>query len=156
VLDGRLLAIVLDGRRLAIVLDGRLVVIVLGRRPDDILPGALTLGLDGLLELLRLGGLEVLTLVRGAVARGEGVDLGGRRIIKKDDRAWGAADLLLAGWLFRPPPPDLLLLFGACFAMTGSMNSIKAKISVTKAILRFPRYFMANMIYLLSFLIILK
>ncbi|MHC4602148.1 MAG: hypothetical protein ACYS6W_02330 [Planctomycetota bacterium] len=131
-------------------LDGRLLVILLERRPDDILLGARTLDLDVLAELLRLDGLDTLDLVAERVAR-EGAVLRAEVLRALEDGLALGADVLLAGWLFRPLEPDLLLPELALFAKAGSSNSMKAKISVIKAILTFPRYFSVTIICLLSY-----
>ncbi len=58
------------------------------------------LDLTVVLELLRLDGLEVLTLLRDAAAREEVVDFVRALLALEDRRALGAAEVFLAGWLF--------------------------------------------------------
>ena len=146
----RLDVILPDELLLAIVLDGRLLVILLELRPDDILPGVDTLDLDVTVELMRLDGLDTLGLVTEEVAREGAVLRAGVLRALEEGMALGAAGALLAGWLSRLPELDLLLPEPALFAKAGSSNNIKAKISVTKAILIFPRYFSVTIICLLS------
>jgi hypothetical protein len=62
----------------------------------------------------------------------------------------------LAGWLFRLELLDPLLFFWTFASKTGLANRIKAETRIRKAILMFCLYFSANMICLLSLVIILK
>jgi len=58
------------------------------------------LGLTIVLELLRLGDFEALTLLRDAATREEAVDFVRALLALEDCRALGAAEGFLAGWLF--------------------------------------------------------
>lgn len=87
-----------------------------------------------LLELLRLEGLEAIAPVEGLLDRDRAVTLegvllvlGGRWTFRAEE-AFGACRLF---WLLAP---DLLLFLGAASVKMGSANSIRAKVSITKAI----------------------
>ena len=139
----------------------RLGVVVAGGLLRVTLLGWLTLGVEVILELLLVEGLEVLTLgvllvedlealtlarellVRGADAA--------RLVLELEDReAAGAGELFEA---LRLPPLDLLLLERDVFAVTGPASNIKAKVRDSRIALRFFEFFSVNMAILLIKLI---
>ncbi len=101
-------------------------------------------------ELLRPDDLDVLVLVGGLMDRDEVVVLLGLVLVVEGRRALEAEEDLETCWLLVLPPLDLLLLLDFLAAKIGSINSIRAKISVTKAILTFFWYFNVAIIRLLS------
>jgi hypothetical protein len=102
--------------------------------------------------LLRLEDLDVLVLVGGLMERDEVVGLLGLVLAVEGCRAL-EAESRRAGVetcrLLVLPPLDLLLLLDFLSAKIGSINSIRAKNSVTKAILTFSWYFSVAIIRLL-------
>lgn len=102
--------------------------------------------------LIRLEDLEVLVLVGGLMERNEVVGLEelvlvleGCRALEAESRRAGVETCRLLVL----PPLDLLLLLDFFAAKIGSINSIRAKKSVTKAILTFFWYFSVAIIHLL-------
>lgn len=87
-----------------------------------------------LLELLRLEGLEVIAPVEGLLDRDRAVTLEGVLLVLggwwtlREEEGFGACRLL---WL---PAPDSLLFLGAASVKMGPTNSIRAKVSIKKAI----------------------
>ncbi len=104
--------------------------------------------------LLRLEDLDVLVLVGGLIDRDEVVGLVGLVLVVEGCRALEAEEGLETCRLLVLPPLDLLLLLDFFAAKTGSINSIRAKNSVTTAILTFFWYFSVAIILLLKYLII--
>ena len=102
------------------------------------------------LELLRLEGLEVIALVEGLLDRDRAVTLGGVLLVLVGRWAFREEEGFATCRLFWLPAPGLLLFLGAFFAKMGSANSIRAKVSITKTILAFFRYFSVDIIHLLS------
>jgi len=102
--------------------------------------------------LIRLEDLDVLVLVGGLMERDEVVVLVGLVLVVEGCRAL-EAESRRAGVetcrLLVLPPLDLLLLLDFLAAKIGSINSIRAKNSVTKAILTFSWYFSVAIIRLL-------
>ncbi len=103
-----------------------------------------------LLELLRLEGLEVLALIEDLLDRDGTVTLVGVLLVLGDRWILRAEEDFAACRFFCLPAPDSLLFLGAPSVKMGSANSIRAKVSVTKAILAFFRYFSVDIIHLLS------
>lgn len=103
-------------------------------------------------ELLSPEDLGVLVIVGGLTDRDEVVVLVGLVLVVEDCRALEAEEGLETCWLLVLPPLDLLLLLLLDFlwAKTGSINSIRAKITVPTAILTFFWYFSVAIIRLLS------
>ncbi len=103
-------------------------------------------------ELLRPEDLDVLVLVGGLTDRDEVVVLLGLVLVVEGRRTLEAEEDLETCWLLALLPLDLplLLLLDFLAAKIGSINSIRAKISVTKAILTFFWYFNVAIIRLLS------
>ena len=103
-------------------------------------------------ELLRPEDLDGLVLVGGLTDRNEVVVLLGLVLVVEGRRTLEAEEDLETCWLLALLPLDLLLLLLLDFfsAKTGSINSIRAKISVTTAILTFFWYFNVAIIRLLS------
>jgi len=103
-------------------------------------------------ELLRLEGLAVLVLVGGLMDRNEVEALEELDLVLEGCRVLEAEEGLETCWLLVLPPLDLLLLLLLDFlpAKAGSINSIRAKTSVTTAILTFFWYFSVAIIRLLS------
>lgn len=112
-----------------------------------VLPGAVLRS-----ELLRPEGLDVLVLVGGLMDRTEAVVLVGVFLVLEGCRALEAEEGLETCWLLALLPLDLplLLLLDFFSAKTGSINSIRAKITVPTAILTFFWYFSVAIIRLLS------
>jgi hypothetical protein len=132
------------------------------------------LGLVVLLKLLRSENLEVLALVEGILDRDGAVTM--ERVLPALEDRWSlrVEEGFATCWLFClltpdspplrradswPAPPEAGLLkpgvagppfLGDFSAKMGSANSIRATVSVTKAILAFPQYFSINIIQLLS------
>ena len=102
--------------------------------------------------LLRPEDLDVLVLVGGLMDRNEVVVLLGLVLVVEGRRTLEAEEDLETCWLLALLPLDLLLLLLLDFfsAKAGSINSIKAKTSVTTAILTFFWYFSVAIIRLLS------
>ena len=102
--------------------------------------------------LLRPEGLEVLVLVGGLTDRDEVVVLLGLVLVAEGRRVLEAEEGLETCWLLALPPLDLplLLLLDFLAAKIGSINSIRAKITVPTAILTFFWYFNVAIIRLLS------
>jgi len=100
--------------------------------------------------LLRPEGLDVLVLVGGLMDRNEVVVLEGLVLVVEGCRALEAEENLETCWLLALLGLDLLLLLDFFSAKVGSMNSIRAKITVPTAILTFFWYFSVAMIRLLS------
>ncbi len=102
-------------------------------------------------ELLRPEDLDVLVLVEGLMDRTEEV-LEELDLVLEGCRVLEAEEGLETCWLLALPPLDLLLLLLLDFlaAKIGSINSIRAKTSVTTAILTFFWYFSVAIIRLLS------
>ena len=102
--------------------------------------------------LLRPENLDVLVLVGGLIDRDEVVGLLGLVLMVEGRRAL-EAEFRRAGLetcrLLVLPPLDLLLLLDFFAAKIGSISSIRAKNSVTKAILTFSWYFSVAIIRLL-------
>jgi len=92
-----------------------------------------------LLELIRLEDLDVLVLVGGLMERNEVVVLVGLVLVVEGCRALEAEEDL----------ETCRLLVDFLAAKIGSINSIRAKNSVTKAILTFSWYFSVAIIRLL-------
>jgi len=92
----------------------------------------------------------VLTLVEGLLDRDRAVTL--VRVLPALEGRWTfrAEEDLATCRLFWLLAPDLRLFLDAFFAKMGSTNSIRAKTSVTKAILTLSRYFSVDIILLLS------
>jgi len=103
-------------------------------------------------ELLRPEGLAVLVLVGGLMDRNEVDVLEELDLVLEGCRVLEAEEDLETCWLLVLPPLDLLLLLLLDFlsAKAGSINSIRAKTSVTTAILTFFWYFSVAIIRLLS------
>jgi hypothetical protein len=103
-------------------------------------------------ELLRPEGLDVLVLVGGLMDRNEVEVLEELDLVLEGCRVLEAEEGLETCWLLVLPPLDLLLLLLLDFlpAKAGSINSIRAKTSVTTAILTFFGYFSVAIIRLLS------
>ena len=99
--------------------------------------------------LIRLEDLEVLVLVGGLMERDEVVGLEELVLVLEGCRALEAEEGLETCRLLVLPPLDLLLLLDFFAAKIGSINSIRAKKSVTKAILTFFWYFSVAIIHLL-------
>ena len=150
----------------------RLGVVLVGGLLRVTLLGWLTLGLEVILELLLVKGLEVLTLelllVEGLEALTlelllvEGLELltlvRGADVVRvvpalEDRGALGAAELFATVRLFWLPPLDLLPLVWAFFAVTGPASNIKAKVTVSRINLTFFECFRVNMAILLIKLI---
>jgi len=102
------------------------------------------------LELLRLEGLEVIAPAEGLLDRDRAVTLEGVLLVLGGRWTFRAEEAFGACRLFLLPALDSLLFLGAPSVKTGSANSIRAKVSVTKAILAFFRYFSVDIIHLLS------
>jgi len=102
--------------------------------------------------LLRPEDLDVLVRVGGLMDRDEVVVLEELDLVLEGCRALEAEEDLEACWLLALLPLDLLLLLLSDFfsAKTGSMISIRARITVPTAILTFFWYFSVAMIRLLS------
>jgi len=96
--------------------------------------------------------LDVLILVGDLTGRDEVVVLVGVVLVVEGCRALEVEEGLETCWLLVLPPLDLLLLLLLDFlwAKTGSINSIRAKITVPTAILTFFWYFSVAIIRLLS------
>ena len=105
-----------------------------------------------LLELLWTEGLDVLTLTlaEGLLERDEVVTLAVVLVVLEDCRALGAGEDFGDSCFLELLSLDLLLLLDFFSAKIGSTKSIRAKISITKAILAFLMYFSVNIIRLLS------
>ena len=103
-------------------------------------------------ELLRPEDLGVLVLVGGLMDRTEVVVLVGVFLVVEGCRALEVEEGLETCWLLALLPLDLalLLLLDFLSAKTGSINNIRAKTAVTKAILTFFWYFSVAIIRLLS------
>ncbi len=103
-------------------------------------------------ELLRPEGLAVLVLVGGLMDRNEVDVLEELDLVVEGCRLLEAEEGLETCWLLALPPLDLLLLLLLDFlsAKAGSINSIRAKITVPTAILTFFWYFSVAIIRLLS------
>ncbi len=101
--------------------------------------------------LLRPEDLDVLVLVGGLTDRNEVVVLLGLVLVVEGRCTLEAEEGLETCWLLALPPLDLLLLLLLDFlsAKAGSKNSIRAKTSVTTAILTFFWYFSVAIILLL-------
>jgi len=102
------------------------------------------------LVLLRLEGLEVIAPVEGLLDRDRAVTLGGVLITVEGRWTFRAEEGFATCRFFWLPAPDLLLFLGVFSAKMGSVNSIKAKTIVIKAILAFFRYLSVDIIHLLS------
>jgi hypothetical protein len=100
--------------------------------------------------LLRPEDLDGLVLVGGLMDRNEVVVLLGLVLVVEGRRTLEAEEDLETCWLLALLPLDLLLLLDFLAAKIGSINSIRAKISVTTAILTFFWYFNVAIIRLLS------
>ncbi len=102
--------------------------------------------------LLNPEGLAVLILVGGLMDRNEVEVLEELDLVLEGCRVLEAEEDLETCWLLVLPPLDLLLLLLLDFlaAKAGSINSIRAKTSVTTAILTFFWYFSVAIIRLLS------
>jgi hypothetical protein len=102
--------------------------------------------------LLRPKDLDVLVLVGGLMDRNEVDVLEELDLVLEGCRVLEAEEGLETCWLLALPPLDLLLLLLLDFlwAKTGSINSIRAKITVPTAILTFFWYFSVAIIRLLS------
>jgi hypothetical protein len=103
-------------------------------------------------ELLSPEDLGVLVIVGGLTDRDEVVVLVGLVLVVEDCRALEADEGLETCWLLALLPLDLALLLLLDFfsAKTGSINSIRVKITVSTAILTFFWYFSVAIIRLLS------
>jgi len=103
-------------------------------------------------ELLRPEDLDVLVLVGGLMDRNEVDVLEELDLVLEGCRVLVAEEDIETCWLLALPPLDLplLLLLDFFSAKAGSINSIRAKISVTTAILTFFWYFNVAIIRLLS------
>ena len=103
-------------------------------------------------ELLSPEDLDVLVPVGDLTDRDEVVVLVGIVLVVEGRCTLEAEEGLETCWLLALPPLDLLLLLLLDFlsAKTGSINSIRAKTAVTKAILTFFWYFSVAIIRLLS------
>ncbi len=99
--------------------------------------------------LIRLEDLDVLVLVGGLMDRDEVVGLEELVLVLEGCRALEAEEDFETCRLLALPPLDLLLLLDFLAAKIGSINSIRAKNSVTKAILTFSWYFSVAIIRLL-------
>ncbi len=99
--------------------------------------------------LLRPEDLDVLVLVGGLIDRDGVVGLLGLVLAIEGCRALDAEEGLETCRLLVLPPLDLLLLLDFFAAKMGPTNSIRAKKSVTKAILTFSWYFSVAIIRLL-------
>ncbi len=101
--------------------------------------------------LIRLEDLDVLVLVGGLLQRNEVVVLVELVLVVEGRRTLEAEEDLETCWLLALLPLDLplLLLLDFLAAKIGSINSIRAKISVTTAILTFFWYFSVAIIRLL-------
>ena len=138
------LGVVLAGGLLRVTLLGWLTLGV-----EDILELLLVEGLEALtLELLLVVGLEALTLVRELLIRG--ADAARLVLELEDGEVLAGAELLEALWL---PPLDLLLLDRDVFAVTGPASNIRAKVRDSRIALRFFEFFSVNMAILLIKLI---
>jgi hypothetical protein len=102
------------------------------------------------LELLRLEGLEVIAPAEGLLDRDRAVTLEAVLLVLGGRWTFRAEEDLGACRLFWLLALDLLLFLGAASVKMGSANSIRAKVSVTKTILVFFRYFNVDIIHLLS------
>ena len=91
-----------------------------------------------------------LTLAEGLLERDEVVTLAVVLLVLEDCRALGAGEDFWDACFLELLSLDLLLLLDFFSAKIGSANSIRAKISVIKAILAFLMYFSVNIIRLLS------
>ena len=102
--------------------------------------------------LLRPEDLDVLVLVGGLMDRNEVDVLEELDLVLEGCRVLEAEEDLETCWLLVLRPPDLLLLLLLDFlpAKAGSINSIRAKTTVTTAILTFFWYFSVAIIRLLS------
>ena len=102
--------------------------------------------------LLNPEGLVVLVPVGGLMDRNEVDVLEELDLVLEGCRVLEAEEDLETCWLLVLPPLDLLLLLLLDFlsAKAGSINSIRAKTSVTTAILTFFWYFSVAIIRLLS------
>jgi len=100
--------------------------------------------------LIRLEDLDVLVLVGGLMDRDEVVVLEELVLVLEGCRALEAEEDLETCWLLALLSLDLLLLLDFFSAKVGSINSIRAKITVPTAILTFCRYFSVAIIHLLS------
>ena len=102
--------------------------------------------------LLRPEDLDVLVLVGDLTDRDEVVVLVGLVLVVEGCRALEAEEGLETCWLLALLPLDLALLLLLDFfsAKTGSINNIRAKITVPTAILTFFWYFSVAIIRLLS------
>ncbi len=102
--------------------------------------------------LLRPEDLDVLVLVGGLMDRDEVVVLLGLVLVVEGRRTLEAEEDLETCWLLALLPLDLplLLLLDFLAAKIGSINSIRAKITVPTAILTFFWYFNVAIIRLLS------
>jgi len=101
-------------------------------------------------ELLNPEDLDVLIRVGGLLDRDEVVVLEELDLVLEGCRALEAEEDLEAFWLLVLLWLDLLLLSDFFSAKVGSMISIRARITVPTAILRFFWYFSVAMIRLLS------
>ncbi len=99
--------------------------------------------------LLRPENLDVLVLVGGLMERDEVVGLEELVLMLEGCRVLEEEEGLETCRLLVLPPLDLLLLLDFFAAKIGSINSIRAKNSVTKAILTFSWYFSVAIIRLL-------
>lgn len=104
--------------------------------------------------LLRPKELDVLVLVGGLMDRDEVILLEELDLVLEGCRALEAEEDLETCWLLELLGLDLLLLLLSDFlsAKAGSINSIRTKTSVIKAILTFFRYFSVAIILLLKYL----
>ena len=102
--------------------------------------------------LLNPEGLVVLVPVGGLMDRNEVEVLEELDLVLEGCRVLEAEEGLETCWLLALPPLDLLLLLLLDFlsAKAGSINSIRAKTTVTTAILTFFWYFSVAIIRLLS------
>jgi len=101
-------------------------------------------------ELLNPEDLDVLVRVVGLMDRDEVVVLEELDLVLEGCRVLEAEEDLEACWLLVLLGLDLLLLLDFFSAKVGSINSIRAKITVPTAILTFFWYFSVAMIRLLS------
>ena len=101
-------------------------------------------------ELLNPEDLDVLVRVGGLLDRDEVVVLEELDLVFEGCRDLEAEEDLEACWLLALLGLDLLLLSDFFSAKTGSIISIRAKITVPTAILTFFRYFSVAIIRLLS------
>ncbi len=100
--------------------------------------------------LLRPEDLDGLVLVGGLTDRNEVVVLLGLVLVVEGRCTLEAEEDLETCWLLALLPLDLLLLLDFLAAKVGSINNIRAKISVPTAILTFFWYFNVAIIRLLS------